>query len=163
MLSVDQIVILRTGAVINQWRCHETFCFWNWKIYLKKKKSEKVGYWNKKQPFKQYNDESKVLQYFSSTWSTIRQFRILLLRSWRWKTTLHCEMLSSPDTLRWQFDGFAAMAERSIASEFRQTDEIFAIRSKFLELSGSIINSAITLLTKLKKWKRKRKKKEMPN
>ena len=40
------------------------------------------------------------------TWGTIRQLQMLLLRSWRWRTTLDIEMLSSPDTLRVLLTGF---------------------------------------------------------
>ena len=34
------------------------------------------------------------------TWGTIQQFLLLSSKYWRWRTTLNCEMLSSPDTLR---------------------------------------------------------------
>ena len=31
---------------------------------------------------------------------SVRQFQLLLTKSWKWRTTLHCEIPSSPDTLR---------------------------------------------------------------
>ena len=34
-----------------------------------------------------------------------------LLRSWRWRTTLHCEIPSSPDTLRVLLTGFAEVVK----------------------------------------------------
>ena len=43
------------------------------------------------------------------TWGTIRQLRMLLLRSWRWQTIMDCEMLSSPDNPQFLFTILASM------------------------------------------------------
>ena len=55
-----------------------------------------------------YLGESKVLQYFSSTWGTIQQLSILFSR--RRQTTLDYVIPSSPDTLRMLLTGFTSLA-----------------------------------------------------
>ena len=55
--------------------------------------------------------KSNVLQYFGRTWGTIRQFRLLLPRSWRLRITLDCEMTSSHDTLRILPAGFVEVVK----------------------------------------------------
>ena len=60
-----------------------------------------------------YIEGTKVSQISSYIWSTsgsIRWLRMLLLRSWKWRTTLGYEIMSSPDDLRVKLAKFASTA-----------------------------------------------------
>ena len=78
--------------------------------------------------------ESKVLQYFGSTWNTIHQFR--MPRSWKWRNKVNCEMLSSPDTLPDILVRFASMVW-STASQ--STIEILATWNFFNHLVAVLL------------------------
>ena len=61
-----------------------------------------------------YWTTARVKQKFSNILvmcGTIQKFGMLLPRSWRWQTTLDCEMLSSPDTLPVLLAGFAEIVK----------------------------------------------------
>ena len=67
-----------------------------------------------------YNCYTWVSQDFCNvlvTWATIQQLRMLLRRSWRWRTTQDSKKLSSPDTFWRLLIGFASMVW-STATEF---------------------------------------------
>ena len=49
-------------------------------------------------PFLYYLDESKILQYFGSTWGPIRHLLMLLPKWWKCWNTQNFEMSSTPDT-----------------------------------------------------------------
>ena len=55
------------------------------------------------------SSESKILQYLVTS-GTIQQLRKLLPRSWRWQSTLDCDMSSSPDTLLILLAGVASIS-----------------------------------------------------
>ena len=75
-------------------------------------------------------------------WSTIRQLRLLLLMSSKRRTALECEMLSSPNTLRY----LLAPVALSTASESTILDLPGLARSpRLLELEWNFLNYLITL------------------
>ena len=73
------------------------------------------------------------------TRDTIQQLWMILLRFWRWWTTLDCQMLSSPDILCMSLTGFASVAwstaMESMILSIPDFIEIFAIQTKFFEPS----------------------------
>ena len=62
--------------------------------------------------------KTRVSQKFCNIWGTIQQSWILLQRSWRWWTTLHWEMLSSPDTLQVLLTGFDYGLKHNLGIQF---------------------------------------------
>ena len=62
-----------------------------------------------------YYSESKVWQCFGNTWGRIRQIRKILLWSWKGRTSLDCEMSSSPNILWEILDRFACKALSTIS------------------------------------------------
>ena len=71
---------------------------------------------------------------------------MLLQRSWRWLTTLACEMLSSPDTLQVLLNGFTSMVW-SMASKFTVLGQHdLAWLSRFLQLEQNFLNHLVTVL-----------------
>ena len=94
-----------------------------------------------------YLGELKVL-HLLAIWGKIWQLWKLLLRSWRWQTTLESEMMSSPDALCTLLIRFASMAWTTASeSSFRPTwlcliITILATQPKFLEPCGycTVIN-----------------------
>ena len=75
-------------------------------------------------------------------WGTIPQLRILLLRLWKWQTTLDSEMLRSPDTLQVLLAGSASTPWKTDSEPNLRSSWL----SRFLQLKWNFLNYMVTVL-----------------
>ena len=93
-----------------------------------------------------YEGESKVLHYFSSTWGTIWQFRMLLPRPGNQRTTLNCKMPSSLDTLQVLLTEIASVSWNTATKSTVLGLPDFAQSSRLLQPKWNFLNHLFTVL-----------------